>query len=99
MAGAASVAGAASIAGAASLARAASLPGAASAPGATLASTSGQPEGFQSQVNSGRLLHSSGLEAHWPPVLVKHHPHPSTGVHVPQVVYCEQYPLLPDGAA
>ena len=26
---------------------------------------------------------------------VKHHPHPSTGVHVPHEVYCEQSVLPP----
>jgi hypothetical protein len=55
----------------------------------TLASTSGHPLGSHVHVNSETTCaHWSGSEVQTPEVPWKHQPHPSSGVHVPQVVNC-----------
>src|SRR5271155_1762585 len=60
--------------------------------GTALASPSGQPLWFHVQVNSTSVenAHSSGRDAHCPPLTLKHHPQPTTGVHVPHDAYWPQ---------
>src|SRR5271155_3875063 len=60
--------------------------------GTTLASPSGQPLWFHVQVNSVSVenAHSSGRDTHCPPLTLKHHPQPTTGVHVPHDAYWPQ---------
>jgi hypothetical protein len=45
------------------------------------------PCGFQFHV-AEPSSHEYGSDEQYPPFPVAHHPHPGTGVHDPQVVYC-----------